>query len=54
MGMTDNGKAMSEADRSELAGRIAAESRDTVARTTRATAELGCTNGVGRGLAKRK
>jgi SAM-dependent methyltransferase len=34
MGMTDKGKAMGEAERGELAGRIAAESQDAVARAT--------------------
>ena len=35
MGMTDKGKAMGEAERGELAGRIAAESQDAVARATK-------------------
>jgi hypothetical protein len=35
MGMTDKGKAMGEAERGELAGRIAAESQDAVAKATR-------------------
>jgi ubiquinone/menaquinone biosynthesis C-methylase UbiE len=35
IGMSDKGKAMSEADRGELAGRIAAESADAIAKATR-------------------
>jgi hypothetical protein len=35
MGMTDKGKAMGDAERGELAGRIAAESQDAVARATK-------------------
>ena len=35
IGMSDTGKAMSEAERGELAGRIAAESADAIARATR-------------------
>lgn len=34
IGMSDKGKAMSEAERGELAGRIAAESGDAIARAT--------------------
>ncbi len=35
IGMSDQGKAMSEAERSELAGRIASESADLIARSTK-------------------
>lgn len=35
IGMSDKGKAMSEPERGQLAGRIAAESQDAVARATR-------------------
>ena len=35
IGMSDKGKAMSEAERGELAGRIAGESQDVIARATR-------------------
>jgi ubiquinone/menaquinone biosynthesis C-methylase UbiE len=35
IGMSEKGKAMSEAERGELAGRIAAESGDVIARATR-------------------
>jgi hypothetical protein len=35
IGMSDKGKAMSEAERGELAGRIAAESQDVIARATK-------------------
>jgi len=35
IGMSDKGKAMSEAERGELAGRIAAESQDLIAKATR-------------------
>jgi ubiquinone/menaquinone biosynthesis C-methylase UbiE len=35
IGMSEKGKAMSEAERGELAGRIAAESKDVIARATR-------------------
>jgi ubiquinone/menaquinone biosynthesis C-methylase UbiE len=35
IGMSDKGKAMSEAERGELAGRIAAESTDAIGRVTR-------------------
>jgi hypothetical protein len=35
IGMSEKGKAMSEAERGELAGRVAAESRDLVAGATR-------------------
>jgi len=33
--MSEKGKAMSEAERGELAGRIAAESQDVIARATK-------------------
>jgi hypothetical protein len=35
IGMSDKGKAMSEAERGELAGRIAAESGDAIANATK-------------------
>lgn len=35
IGMSDKGKAMSEAERGELAGRIAAESSEVIAKATR-------------------
>ncbi len=35
IGMSDKGKAMSEAERGELAGRIAAESQDVIAELTK-------------------
>ena len=35
IGMSDKGKAMSEAERGELAGRIAAETGDVIARATK-------------------
>ena len=35
IGMSEKGKAMSEAERGELAGRIAAESQDAIARATK-------------------
>ena len=35
IGMSEKGKAMGEAERGELAGRIAAESGDVIARATR-------------------
>jgi ubiquinone/menaquinone biosynthesis C-methylase UbiE len=35
IGMSDKGKAMSESERGELAGRIAAESEDVIARATK-------------------
>jgi ubiquinone/menaquinone biosynthesis C-methylase UbiE len=35
IGMTDKGKAMSEAERGELAGRIAVESRDAIEKATK-------------------
>ena len=35
IGMSDNGKAMTEAERRELAGRIAAEGAGLIARSTK-------------------
>ena len=35
IGMSDKGKAMSEAERGELAGRIAAESQDLIAKAAK-------------------
>ena len=35
MGMSEKGRAMSEVERGELAGRIAAESQDLIARATK-------------------
>jgi hypothetical protein len=35
IGMSDTGKAMTEAERGELAGRIAAESQDVIGRAMR-------------------
>jgi len=35
IGMSEKGKTMSEAERGELAGRIAAESGDAIARATK-------------------
>ncbi len=35
IGMSETGKAMSEAERGELAGRIAADSQDVIARATK-------------------
>ena len=35
IGMSEKGKAMTEAERGELAGRIAEESRDVIAKSTK-------------------
>ena len=35
IGMSDKGKAMNEAERGELAGRIATESEDVIAKATK-------------------